>query len=51
VAINELIIGVRISLGDAQLASCPAFDSDGDGQVRIQELIRAVNAALLGCPV
>jgi len=49
VAINELILGVRISLGEAQLSSCPAFDSDGDGEVRIQELIRAVNAALGGC--
>lgn len=49
VAINELILGVRISLGETGLASCPAFDADGDGQVRIAELIRGVNAALFGC--
>jgi hypothetical protein len=51
VAINELITGVRISLGDSSLAACPAFDENGDGEVRIPELIRAVNAALSGCPV
>lgn len=50
VAINELISGVRISLGEADLAICPEFDTNGNGQVSIAELIQAVNAALDGCP-
>ncbi len=50
VAINELIVGVRINLGQAEVGSCPAFDGDGNGSVSIGELIQAVNAALNGCP-
>jgi len=49
VAINELIIGVTIALGDATAAQCPALDGDADGQVVIAELISAVAAALGGC--
>jgi len=49
VAINELIIGVNIALGNQSLASCPAFDRSGNGQVEINELISAVNDALNGC--
>ncbi len=48
VAINELITGVNIALGSAQLPSCPAFDKSGDGAVSISELIEAVNNALSG---
>jgi hypothetical protein len=51
VAINELITGVRINLGDAALSACPAFDGNDDGSVSIAELIQAVNAALNGCPL
>ncbi len=50
VAINELITGVNIALGSAQLSVCPAFDANGDGMVGINELITAVNNALEGCP-
>ena len=49
VAINELIIGVNIALGNASVDACPAFDRDGSGQVAVNELIAAVNAALSGC--
>ncbi len=49
VSISELIRGVNISLGSAELSTCPAFDSSGDGTVTINELIQAVNAALQGC--
>ena len=48
VAINELITGVTIALG-APLAGCPAFDRNGDQAVTVEELIAAVNNALLGC--
>lgn len=50
VAIDELILGVRISLGDAPLAQCPAFDVTPDGELRIDELIRGVGSAATGCP-
>jgi len=49
VAVNELIIGVNIALGNAPASTCPAFDRNGDGSVSIAELIAAVNAALNGC--
>ena len=49
VAINELITGVNIALGNTPVSSCPSFDRNGDGMVAINELIAAVNAALNGC--
>jgi hypothetical protein len=49
VAVNELITGVNIALGNTTVASCPSFDRNGDGSVSINELIAAVNAALAGC--
>ena len=49
VAINELIVGVNIALGSAQLTQCPSFDRSGDGEVAINELIQGVNAALGSC--
>ena len=50
VAINELITGVNIALGSAQVTACPSFDVNKDGSVAINELISAVNNALGGCP-
>lgn len=50
VAINELIIGVNIAQGSAEISACPSFDTSGDGTVAINELIGAVNNALNGCP-
>jgi len=50
VAINELILGVNIALGNNPLSTCPAFDANDSGMVEINELISAVNAALNGCP-
>ncbi len=50
VAIGDLIIGVRITLGQAALSECPAFDEDMNGIVTIAELVQAVAAALEGCP-
>jgi subtilisin family serine protease len=46
VTIDELIVGVRIALGQASLDACAAADTDGDGHVGIDELVRAVNVAL-----
>jgi hypothetical protein len=49
VGVNELIRGVNISLGNASLSICPAFDRDGSQTVSIGELIGAVNRSLKGC--
>ncbi len=51
VAINELIVGVNIALGSADVTQCASFDVDGSGEVEINELIGAVGFALNGCPV
>jgi hypothetical protein len=50
VAINELILGVNISLGAQPLSSCEAFDCLGNGMVPVNCLIQGVNNSLNGCP-
>ncbi|MFN8642277.1 MAG: hypothetical protein U0802_11700 [Candidatus Binatia bacterium] len=49
VAVNEVIRGVNIALGNQPLSECPEADADGDGQVTISELIAAVNDVIGGC--
>jgi hypothetical protein len=49
VTVSELITGVRIALGMAGTAACPAMDGDGNGIVTIAELVQGVRAALEGC--
>ena len=51
VAINELITGVNIALGSANVSACPSFDVNGNGEVAINELILGVNNALSSCPI
>ena len=50
VSVDELIAGVRVSLASTPGRSCAAADGDGDGTVTVSELVRAVSAALDGCP-
>src|SRR5262245_56228650 len=51
VTIDELIRGVVILLGAiVPPPMCDALDANHDGQIQINELILAVNNALLGCP-
>lgn len=50
VTINELITGVRISLGSGTVDDCLAFDATPDGELRINELIIGVGNGLSGCP-
>lgn len=51
VTVDELILGVNIALGVAEIGDCPAFDQlVVDGIVDVAELIVCVNAALDGCP-
>jgi hypothetical protein len=49
VAVDEIILGVRIALGDAPLGDCQAMDADGDGAVTVNDLLAAVTHALQGC--
>jgi hypothetical protein len=55
VEINELLLLVNIFLGSEDVTACLAGDVTGgdpdgpDGQITIDELIRAVNRALNGC--
>jgi hypothetical protein len=49
VAVNDLIRGVNIALGNAPVSQCGSFDSNNDGKVSISELINAVGNALYGC--
>jgi hypothetical protein len=49
VEINELILGVNIILGRADVSSCRAFDVDANGTVVVSELVTAVTASLNGC--
>lgn len=51
VTVNELLTGVNAALGTLAPDACPAFDLDRNGQITIDELLRAVAAALSGCEV
>jgi len=48
VTIDELVLGVSGALGTP--TTCTAFDLDHSGTIAMNELITAVNAALIGCP-
>ncbi len=50
VAVSELVSAVRITLGEATIAMCPAADPDGDMTVAVNELVSGVRASLDGCP-
>lgn len=49
VGINELVLGVSITLNGVEVGACPPLDTNGSGAVEITELIAAVRAASLGC--
>lgn len=49
VAIDELILGVNMSLGGVAVAQCPAFVCENDGTVPINCLVQGVASALTGC--
>lgn len=50
IVVNEIITGVLIAQSPDVLASCGAFDRNGDQLVSIDELVAAVGYALGGCP-
>jgi len=51
VTVDEIILGVSIALGEADLESCLKFDSTQDGSVTVDEILASVTAALGGCVV
>jgi len=50
VTIEELVTGVNIALGNAEITTCDLFDANDDSRATIEELVAAVAAALNGCP-
>lgn len=50
VTVDEILAGVSVALGSAELGSCPAFDLDDDFRVQVDEIIGAMDYALRGCP-
>ena len=46
---NEVITSVNIALENKPVSECPAADGDGDGIVKIGEIIAAVNNVISGC--
>lgn len=50
VLVNEIILTVRIALGEMPLSACTAGDADGSGDITINEILAAVNNAPYGCP-
>lgn len=49
VTVDEVVRGVGILLGLAELASCPAADRDGNEIVTVDELVESVRHLLYGC--
>lgn len=49
VAVNEIVTGVNIALGAADLSRCPDIDADLDRGVSVEEIVLAVEDALGGC--
>ena len=49
VTVEELVTGVTIALGTAEVGACAPLDLNGDGAVTINELIKAVSKALGTC--
>jgi outer membrane protein assembly factor BamB len=49
VNVNELVTGVNISLGTADINRCYALDSNGTRKVEVNELVGGTLSALNGC--
>jgi len=48
VDVAEIIVGIRVALGEAAVAACRNFDLDDSGSVAVDELLTGVQAALTG---
>ncbi len=49
VTVNEIQMGIRMALAEIPMSRCQSMDTNLDGQVSIDELLRAVNQLLSGC--
>ena len=49
VVVNELVIGVNITLERAAVSACQSFDANNSATVSIDELVRGVNNLLGSC--
>jgi hypothetical protein len=49
VSIGELVTGINIALGTADLSVCRAIDRGADGEVTVDDLVAAIGDALNGC--
>jgi len=43
------LIMVNVALGNTGVASCLAGDGNGDGEITVDEILKAVKNALSGC--
>ena len=49
--VDELLAMVNIALGNGLTTDCLAGDKDRSGDITIDEILAAVNNALVGCPM
>lgn len=49
VSVGDLITMVNVALGNAALSACSAGDANGDGQITVDEILKAVGNGLNGC--
>lgn len=49
VHVDEIVTVIAIALGNRPMRDCVAADSDGDGGVTVNELVRSVLVAIEGC--
>lgn len=49
VTVDELVLAVKVALGEAPVAACPAFPACDVSPICIADLVRAVGNALDGC--
>lgn len=47
--VDEVLQGVGVVLGMVTMDNCRNLDRNGDGQITIEEIVKALNAALYGC--
>lgn len=50
VSVDELVLGVGITMDQVPASECQAIDSDGDSQVSVADVVSAVANALSNCP-
>jgi len=50
VTVDEILMLVDFALQEASPSACPVSDEDGNQQITIDEILKAVYNALNGCP-